>query len=187
MAEDLDAATEAWKNAIRAEAPTVANRLVNEFEEVRKHTEDGMSVRVTASEPLTWRAIFEGPPGSPWEGGQFELTMKFKATGNDAYPWKPPSVQFTSPMFHPNVYTSGAICLDILQSKWSPALTCRTLLISIQSLLMDPNLSSPANGEASLVYQLNPTEFRRRVRQLLPADVTRGEPGLVMCGWCCTC
>src|SRR5689334_17133041 len=46
----------------------------------------------------------------------------------------------------------GSICLDILQQRWSASLDVSTLLVSIRSLLTDPNPASPANSEAAMLY-----------------------------------
>ena len=68
------------------------------------------------------------PDDTPWEGGVFQLTLTF----TEDYPNKPPSVKFTTKMFHPNVYSDGKICLDILQNQWSPIYDIAAILTSIQ-------------------------------------------------------
>jgi ubiquitin-conjugating enzyme E2 A len=50
----------------------------------------------------------------------------------EAYPNKPPGVKFISDMFHPNVYGTGELCLDILQNRWSPTYDVAAVLTSIQ-------------------------------------------------------
>lgn len=103
-----------------------------------------------------------GPYETPWEGGVFRLRLTFPAQ----YPEKPPSVRFLSKMFHPNVYPDGELCLDIIQDKWSPVYTVSTILTSIQSLLSDPNTSSPANPEASKLFSSDLRSYRKRVREI---------------------
>jgi ubiquitin-conjugating enzyme E2 A len=79
-------------------------------------------------------------------------------------------------MYHPNgteslnlplVYNDGSICLDILQNQWSPIYDIAAILTSIQSLLTDPNPSSPANSEAARQFQENKREYARRVREVV--------------------
>ena len=66
-----------------------------------------------------WQATIMGPPDSPYQGGVFFLTIHFPTD----YPFKPPKVAFSTRIYHPNINSNGSICLDILRSQWSPALT----------------------------------------------------------------
>lgn len=48
---------------------------------------------------------------------------------------------------HPNISSqSGAICLDILKDQWSPALTLKTALLSVQALLSTPEPDDPQDA-----------------------------------------
>jgi len=76
-----------------------------------------------------------GPEGSPYAGGVFFLKIQFPQD----YPFKPPKVTFRTRIYHCNINSQGAICLDILKDNWSPALTTSKVLLSICSLLTDPN------------------------------------------------
>lgn len=130
---------------------------------------------------LCRNAVIIGPVDTPFEDGTFRLVMHFE----EQYPNKPPGVKFISEMFHPNVYATGELCLDILQNRWSPTYDVAAILTSIQrlvstgchssrqlmfltqirSLLNDPNTSSPANVEASNLYKDNKREYVKRVRE----------------------
>ena len=68
--------------------------------------------------------------------------------------------------FHPNVYSDGTLCLDIIQEAWSPCHNVCTILTSIQSLLTDPNCDSPANPDAAQAYQHKRKEYNRTVRRI---------------------
>ncbi|CAL1289721.1 unnamed protein product [Larinioides sclopetarius] len=92
-----------------------------------------------------------GPQDSPYEGGTFCLSIHFPKT----YPFDPPKVKFTTKIYHPNIGSEGYICLDILGSAWSPALTVSKLLLSICSLLCDPNPNSPLRREIAVIYRSN--------------------------------
>ncbi|KAL6836401.1 ubiquitin-conjugating enzyme E2 [Trichoderma sp. SZMC 28015] len=111
--------------------------------------------------PRYRNAVIIGPADTPFEDGTFRLVMQFE----EQYPNKPPQVKFISQMFHPNVYATGELCLDILQNRWSPTYDVAAVLTSIQSLLNDPNTGSPANVEASNLYKDNRKEYTKRVRE----------------------
>ncbi|KAL7822949.1 ubiquitin-conjugating enzyme E2 [Trichoderma gracile] len=115
---------------------------------------------VSSSSPCR-NAVIIGPADTPFEDGTFRLVMQFE----EQYPNKPPQVKFISQMFHPNVYATGELCLDILQNRWSPTYDVAAVLTSIQSLLNDPNTGSPANVEASNLYKDNRKEYTKRVRE----------------------
>ena len=105
------------------------------------------------------------------EGGTFKLLIEF----TEDYPNKPPAVRFISKMFHPNIYADGKICLDILQNQWSPIYDVAAILTSIQSLLSDPNPASPANAEASQMYEGDRREYNKRVQEIVENSWMDGE------------
>ena len=84
-------------------------------------------------------AVMQGPDGTCYAGGHFNLEMFLPAD----YPMAPPKVRFLTKIYHPNVDKVGRICLDILKDKWSPALQMRTVLLSIQALLSTPEPDDP--------------------------------------------
>lgn len=87
---------------------------------------------------------------TPWEGGLYKLRMIFK----DDYPSSPPKCKFEPPLFHPNVYPSGTVCLSLLDEEkdWRPAITIKQILLGIQDLLNEPNVKDPAQAEAYTIY-----------------------------------
>jgi ubiquitin-protein ligase len=116
-----------------------------------------------------WWAIIFGPEGTPYHG--FKLSLNI--TLPDNYPFSAPQVSFTSNIWHPNVGTAGNICLDILQSNWTPALKLSSVLLSISSLLNDPNPASPLNGEAGRKYTSNREEYNRNVIEICSQNFER--------------
>jgi len=98
---------------------------------------------------LTWQGIIVGPEGTPYVGGVFKLEIKFPSD----YPYKAPKVTFATPIYHCNINRAGNICLDILKDKWSPVLTIGKVLLSICSLLSDPNPDDPLAPEIAEVFK----------------------------------
>ncbi|KAK3991343.1 kinesin heavy chain [Cladorrhinum sp. PSN332] len=136
-------------------------RLMRDFKRMQTDPPAGVSASPVPDNVMTWNAVIIGPADTPFEDGTFRLVMHFE----EQYPNKPPSVKFISQMFHPNVYATGELCLDILQNRWSPTYDVAAILTSIQSLLNDPNTGSPANVEASNLYKDNRKEYTKRVRE----------------------
>merc|ERR1711976_594898 len=136
-------------------------RLMRDYIRLQNSETYGMTAFPLKNNIMQWYATIFGPEDTPWEGGTFKLKLVF----NEDYPNKPPSVSFTSKMFHPNIYENGSICLDILQHNWTPIYDISAILLSIQSLLTDPNPRSPANFEAAKLYQENNLQYENCIRQ----------------------
>ena len=88
---------------------------------------------------LNWTATIAGPSDTPYASLSFKLSFQFPSS----YPYAPPTVLFKTPIFHPNVDFSGRICLDILKDKWSAVYNVQSVLLSLQSLLGEPNKYAP--------------------------------------------
>lgn len=111
---------------------------------------------------LRWVATILGPDATPYSGGIFNLEILFP----DRYPFSPPIVRFITRIFHPNIEgTNGMICLDILKDKWSPALNVKKILLSISSLMAEPNGDDPLNREAGRLYRDNLLKFEQIARE----------------------
>ena len=115
-----------------------------------------------------------GVAGTVYEGLTFKLSIEFPST----YPLKAPLVKFDTPCFHPNVDQQGFICLDILKENWSAIYNVQTVLLSIQSLLGEPNNDSPLNPLAAALWS-NPMEFKKNVlvKYQEPKTITNDKPG----------
>jgi len=116
---------------------------------------------VHSADMFKWEGIIFGPSDSPYTGGVFKLMIHFGAD----YPFKPPHIQFTTKIYHPNINGAGAICLDILKSQWSPALTISKVLLSISSLLCEPNPDDPLVPDIAHQYRHNRALYDETARQ----------------------
>jgi ubiquitin-conjugating enzyme E2 D/E len=110
-----------------------------------------------------WEAIITGPIDSPFKDGIFLLDLEFPKE----FPFKPPKVIFKTPVFHPNINSQGIICLDILKGSWSPALTIQKVLLSITSLLSDPNPNDPLDTDAANLYKNNKDLYNKKVIEMI--------------------
>ena len=135
-------------------------RLMRDFKRMQEDPPVGISGAPVENDIMKWNAVIFGPSETPFEEGTFKLMLEF----SEDYPNKSPVVKFQSRMFHPNIYSDGSICLDILQSRWSPTYDVSAILTSIQSLLSDPNPNSPANSLAAQLYKENKREYEKRVK-----------------------
>lgn len=114
-------------------------RITNELKDLKENPIENCSAGPEKDDMMIWKATIFGPEDTPYHGGVFELSIKF----TEEYPFKPPIVYFNTPIYHCNVNSRGGICLDILKDKWSPALTISKVLLSICSLMSDPNPDDP--------------------------------------------
>ena len=134
-------------------------RLMREVKEAGKLGEN-ISAGPRGDDMFNWDAMIIGPTETPYEGGVFRLKINVPQD----YPFKPPSFRFETKVYHPNISPAGAICLDILKGEWSPALTIPKVLMSICSLLNDPNPNDPLVSEVAHLYQNNREEFNQTAR-----------------------
>ncbi|KAL0811663.1 hypothetical protein ABMA28_009113 [Loxostege sticticalis] len=106
-----------------------------------------------------------GPKGSPYEKGTFKLTINIP----EKYPFEPPLVKFTTPVYHPNIDKGGRICMDMLKMPpkggWLPTITLETLLVSLQTLLANPNADDPLMMDVANEYKYDIDTFLENARK----------------------
>mmetsp|Transcript_1847 Transcript_1847/g.2465 ORF Transcript_1847/g.2465 Transcript_1847/m.2465 type:complete len:194 (-) Transcript_1847:214-795(-) len=132
-------------------------RLNKELKEVAKIDENAgvRAVQINNSERHLLGTI-NGPEGTPYDGGVFEVDIVIP----NQYPFEPPKMKFITKIWHPNISSqTGAICLDILKDQWSPALTIKTALLSLQALLCSPEPDDPQDAEVAKMYKNEIEEF----------------------------
>lgn len=141
---------------------SVSQRLQKELMSLMMSGGDlGVSAFPEGESIFTWIGTIQGGKGTSYEGLSYKLSLRFPVE----YPFKPPQVKFETMCFHPNVDQFGNICLDILQDKWSSAYDCRTILLSIQSLLGEPNTESPLNSHAAALWNSNQDDYKKMVHK----------------------
>lgn len=139
---------------------SLTSRLQNELHHLMMNPIDGVTAFPESESDFTrWCGTIIGAKDTPYEGLVFKIVLKFPTN----YPYQAPIVKFTTPIFHPNVGSKGDICLDILKDSWSPILNVQTLLVSLQSLLGEPNTKSPLNGTAARLWDKDIKSFKKAV------------------------
>ncbi|QSL64889.1 hypothetical protein MERGE_002193 [Pneumocystis wakefieldiae] len=154
---------------------TALRRLFTEYKELISNAPHGiMAGPMDESNFFEWECLLEGPQDTPFEGGLFPAVLKFPKD----YPLNPPVMKFTCEMFHPNVYPDGTVCISILHApgddpnmyessseRWSPVQSVEKILLSVMSMLAEPNDESGANIDACKIWRANRSEYDRIVRQ----------------------
>ena len=116
---------------------------------------------VDEADLLHWKGQINGPKGTPYEGGQFAIDIKLPSDS----PFVPPKMKFDTKIWHPNISSeSGAICLDILKNEWSPALTIRTALISLQALMSAAEPDDPQDAVVAKQYKEKRSEYEAQAK-----------------------
>jgi len=120
-------------------APPAKNRITRELAMLSSDPPPGISCYAPTDNLTYLHGTIVGPPDTPFESAIFLLTINIP----NRYPFEPPRVRFVTPLWHPNIDASGRICLDTLKSRpagsWSPAVSLPSLLLSIRSLMAEPN------------------------------------------------
>ncbi len=126
------------------------NRANKEFQDLQKNKKDkSVQVKLVDNNIRHWKGRIKGPIDTCYEGGVFDVDIIIP----DDYPFKPPKMKFDTKIWHPNISSvTGAICLDILKNEWTPALTIRTALISLQALMCEPVPDDPQDAVVAKQY-----------------------------------
>lgn len=120
-----------------------------------------MTVKYAESNLQKLTGYVPGPKDTPYEGGLYVIDISLE----DSYPFVPPKMRFVTKVWHPNISSqSGAICLDILKDQWSPALTLKTALLSLQALLSSPQPDDPQDAVVAKQYISDHETYRKTAK-----------------------
>ena len=137
-----------------------SKRISGELKDLQRDPPSNCSAGPTGDDMFNWEGCIFGPEDTPFFGGVFKLAIHFPVD----YPFRAPHVKFLTRIYHPNINSAGLICLDILKDKWSPALTISKLLLSISSLLSDPNPDDPFVPDIANLYKQDRAAYEERAR-----------------------
>lgn len=146
-------------------------RLMTEYKQLTQNPPEGI-VAGPADENnfFEWDCFITGPQGTCFENGVFTAKLTF----SEDYPLSPPKMKFTCDIFHPNIYSDGRVCISILHApgddpmgyetsaeRWSPVQSVEKILISVVSMLAEPNDESPANVNAAKMWREDRQQFEQ--------------------------
>ncbi|KAI0727145.1 ubiquitin-conjugating enzyme/RWD-like protein, partial [Fomitopsis betulina] len=136
-------------------------RVNKEIQDCKNDKSSSIAIDLVDNSPFHLVGSFGGPEGTPYEGGHFQVDIIIP----ESYPFQPVKMKFLTKIYHPNVSSaSGAICLDILKDAWSPVLTLKSTLISLQSLLCSPEPRDPQDAEVAKHYMTSKASFEDTAR-----------------------
>ena len=163
-------------------AGSALRRLMAEYKQLTLNPPEGIIAGPIDEENFfEWEALITGPEGTCFEGGVFTARLTFP---ND-YPLSPPKMQFVSDMFHPNIYPDGRVCISILHApgddpmgyessaeRWSPVQSVEKVLLSVVSMLAEPNDESGANVDAAKMWRTDRQQFYQIADKLVKKSLS---------------
>jgi len=165
-------------------AGPAVKRLMAEYRQITKNPPEGIVAGPKSEDNFfEWDCLIMGPVDTPFEFGIFPATLSFPKD----YPMSPPKMEFhTIKLLHPNIYANGKVCISILHppghdplgyesadERWSPVQSVEKILVSVISMLAEPNPESAANVDAAVMMRDNNAEFVRRARKAVVQSLSR--------------
>ena len=150
-------------------------RLNIEYKQYLKDPNNFYSINIDETNMLNWKILIFGPNETIYESGIFECEFNFPKE----YPNKPPEFKFITKIPHPNIYHDGKVCISILHDgideynyediseRWNPSHSVDSIIMSIISILSNPNLESPANIDIAILYRNNYNEYKKIIYELI--------------------
>ena len=136
-------------------------RLLYEWSQIQQESTENITAGPMSEDNITiWEATIHGPKDTPYEGGVFHIYITFP----EEYPFSPMKLQFKTPIYHPNISRYGDVCLDILKDAWTPILNVSKVLLSVCSLLSDPNPNDPLEKMIAKQYIENRKKYIRMAK-----------------------
>ena len=141
----------------------IRNRVMKEYSDLNKDSKNNaVHVKMVGDDIHHWKGTIKGPMDTCYQGGTFVIDIIIPPD----YPFKPPKMKFDTKIWHPNISSvTGAICLDILKNEWTPALTIRTALISLQALMCEPVPEDPQDAVVARQYMSDINLFNQTAKQ----------------------
>ena len=139
----------------------MSKRLNKEFADLCNTPLPWCKCQLQGDNLYKWKAVIQGPEGSPYENGSFQLEIEIPIE----YPFKPPKMKFVTKIYHPNVKSDGSICSDVLTEGWSPQLKISEVLLTLRNLMTEPNPENPLEPDIALAYKNDKNGFNKTAKE----------------------
>jgi ubiquitin-protein ligase len=148
-------------------------RLLHEKQEIEKENSPYFNAAPVGDNLFEWNGYINGPDSSVYRGFKYYITIVLTTS----YPFDPPVVKFTTPIFHPNVNEAGEICHQVLKKDgWSPSLRINKVLLTLYDMMDNPYPDSALNMEAAMMLRSDPSAMRARVEAMAAANMSVEAP-----------
>ncbi|GAA6058302.1 hypothetical protein JCM3770_003727 [Rhodotorula araucariae] len=139
-----------------------ARRITKEYAELQADFPPNVTAAPDESNLLHWTGTITGPADSAYKGGNFNIDITFPTE----YPFKSPTVKFTTRIYHPNVTDDGAICIGLLKSEaWKPSTKIEQILRALVQLLQEPNPDDALVASIAEVYNADRAQFNKTAQE----------------------
>ena len=138
----------------------LTKRIIQELSYYQAHPHPAFEVFPGEEHIDFWRIIMEGPEGTPYEGGIFELFIEFI----NEYPAKPPNIRFITPIYHCNINSSGRICHTILDRFYAPGVRVGDIFNHVYGLLSSPEEQDPLDSVKANLLRFNKEKYFREAK-----------------------
>jgi len=143
-------------------SPQIIRQVMKELQELTTSPPEGIKVTTNEEDITEVRATIDGPVGTPYADGLFRMKL---VLGKD-YPQAPPKGFFLTKIFHPNVSSTGEICVNVLKKDWKPNLGVKHVLVTVKCLLIYPNPESALNEDAGKLLLEDYAAFSSRAKMM---------------------
>ncbi|KAI0811158.1 ubiquitin-conjugating enzyme [Irpex lacteus] len=130
-------------------------RIQKELADLSRKPLEGVSVEIQDDNMFIWKCSIKAADTSPYRGGKYHFTL----TLPENFPFKAPSVVFSTKIYHPGINEEGHICVPVLRDQWKPTVTLSSVLAVIQEKLNNPSPDDPFEPEIAALMKTDNAKF----------------------------
>ncbi|KAJ7109228.1 ubiquitin-conjugating enzyme/RWD-like protein [Mycena epipterygia] len=134
---------------------TALRRIQKELADINKKPIDGITVETKEDNLFEWKCAIKADSDSPYKNGTFHFTLSLPPN----FPFKAPTVTFTTKIYHPGINEEGSICVPVLRDEWKPSVTLSSVLVIIQEKVNNPSPDDPFEPEIAALLKNDKAKF----------------------------